>query len=243
MPRTCAATASGPRAATKWMRWGSGSPPFSRSSSRRRTSGMRPSVSGSGRGRFGHSAGGSSRCRIDGGESDRQTTRAPKPLGSFAMPYSTQKPGRKTTSGKRAMTFRYVSSHRRVSRKKSRVCIPAKPGIHGLSTMSATGTRSGVPPRAAVMKSCQCRGRVTLHLAGESGGASLRHRCFEDEGAATTIAPARRAEPRRRQEPRCAPPGWLRARTEHRLRARGEHVDGVDGRASRERVSGASSPW
>ena len=32
----------------------------------------------------------------------------------------------------------------------------AKPGIQGLSTMRATGMRSGTPPRAAVRKSCQC---------------------------------------------------------------------------------------
>ena len=66
VPSTCAAMASGPRAATKWMRCGSGRRPFSRSSSRRRTSGIRPSVSGSGSFSRPHSAGGSSRCRIDG---------------------------------------------------------------------------------------------------------------------------------------------------------------------------------
>ncbi len=107
VPSTCAAIASGPRAATKWIRCGSGSPPpFSSRSSRRRTSGIRPSVSGSGSFSFPHSAGGSSRCRSDGGESARHTMPAPNALGSLAIPYSTQKPGRKTTSGNRAITFR-----------------------------------------------------------------------------------------------------------------------------------------
>ena len=105
-PSTCAAIAIGPRAATKWMRCGSGSSPCSSSSIRRSTSGIRPSVSGSGRGSFGHSSTGSSRWRIPGGWSGRQTTRAPNALGSFAMPYSTQNPGRNTTSGKRASSFR-----------------------------------------------------------------------------------------------------------------------------------------
>ena len=106
VPSTCAAMASGPRAATKWIRCGSGRAPFSRSSSRRRTSGIRPSVSGSGRFSRPHSAGTSSRCRSDGGESARHTMPAPNALGSLAIPYSTQNPGRNTTSGKRAMTFR-----------------------------------------------------------------------------------------------------------------------------------------
>jgi hypothetical protein len=68
--------------------------------------GTRPSVSGSGRGSFDHSDGGRSRGCIEGGESGRHATRAPKAVGSLAMPYSTQKPGRKTTSGKRSIVFR-----------------------------------------------------------------------------------------------------------------------------------------